>query len=154
MFSNELICNIIDYINNHLYEEIRIDDLTRLFYFNRTYIMKRFKKELGISIVNYINTLRIYNSLKYLKYDKSILEIALLNGYNSQEYYCEIFKNIIGVPPLTYKKYTNYIVHLNTNTIKVIQDNLINIETFLSKIQKYLNNRKPKETIKKLSIYK
>ena len=154
MFSNELVCDIITYINTNINDEITIDSLSNKFYFNRTYIMKRFKKELGISIVNYINILRIYNSLKYLKEDKKILEIALLNGFNSQEYYTEIFRNIIGVNPLKYKKYINYITKLDDKSINIIESNIISIESILNNIDKYMNNRKPTITVKKLSLFK
>ncbi len=67
MFSNDLVCNIIEYLNNNINKEITIDELSLLFYFNKTYIMKKFKKELNISICEYINTIRIYNSLHILK---------------------------------------------------------------------------------------
>ena len=154
MFSNELVCNILSYINANINDEITIDSLSNRFYFNRTYIMKRFKKELGISIVNYINILRIYNSLKYLKEDKKILEIALLNGFNSQEYYTEIFRNIIGVNPLSYKKYINYITKLDNKSINIIENNLIKVESKLQEIEIYMNNRKPIITVKKLSLFK
>lgn len=94
MFSNDLICNIIEYLNNNINKEITIDELSTLFYFNKTYIMKNSKKELNISIHEYINTIRIYNSLPYFKEDNYILNIAFRNGFNSLEYYSEIFKKI------------------------------------------------------------
>ena len=154
MFSNELVCNILSYINANINDEITIDSLSKKFYFNRTYIMKRFKKELSISIVNYINIVRIYNSLKYLKEDKKILEVALLNGFNSQEYYTEIFRNVIGVNPLSYKKYINYIAKLDNKSINIIENNLIKVESKLKEIEIYMNNRKPIFTVKKLSLFK
>ena len=154
MFSNELVCNILSYINANINDEITIDSLSNKFYFNRTYIMKRFKKELSISIVNYINIVRIYNSLKYLKEDKKILEVALLNGFNSQEYYTEIFRNVIGVNPLSYKKYINYIAKLDNKSINIIENNLIKVESKLKEIEIYMNNRKPTVTVKKLSLFK
>ena len=153
MFSNELICNILDYIDEKILEEIKIDKIAEHFYFNRKYIMKKFKKELNISIVTYSNILKIYNSLKYFKDDKSILEIALKNGFNSQEYFSEIFKNVLGVNPIVYRKYINYIVKLDTKDIEIIQNRLIEIEILLDKINKYKSNRKPQITVKKLSIY-
>ncbi len=52
MFSNELICDILDYIHKNIDDEIKIDMIANNFYFNRTYIMKKFKKELDISIIN------------------------------------------------------------------------------------------------------
>lgn len=153
MFSNELVCDIIEYINRNLYEEIKIDDIARAMYFNRTYIMKKFKKEIGTSIINYINTVKIYNSLKYLKYDKSILEVAIKNGFNSQEYYSEMFKSVLGIPPLTYKKYISYTSKLNKSEIHSIEQNIIKIELLISNVQKYMNNRKPQITTKKLSLF-
>jgi len=153
MFSNELVCNILDYIQRNLYEEIKIDDIVRVMYFNRTYIMKKFKREIGYSIVNYINIMKIYNSLKYLKYDKNILEVALKNGFNSQEYYSEIFKSVIGVPPITYKKYITFTNKLSNNNIHTINKNIINIESLITYVQKYMNNRKPQVITKKLSLF-
>ncbi len=153
MFSNELVCNIIDYIERNLYEEIKIDDIARAMYFNRTYIMKKFKREIGISIVNYINTIKIYNSLKYLKYDKSILEVALKNGFNSQEYYSEIFKSVLGVSPITYKKYITFTSKFNKKETQSIEQNIIKIELLISNVQKYMDNRKPQVTTKKLSLF-
>ena len=92
MFSNELVCNVIEYLNNNINKEITIDELSMQFYFNKTYIMKRFKRELGVSIHEYINTIRIYNSLSYFRDDNYILSIAFKNGFNSLEYFSEMFK--------------------------------------------------------------
>ena len=152
MFSNELVCNIIDYINRNLYEEIKIEDIARTMYFNRTYIMKKFKKEIGVSIINYINIVKIYNSLKYLKYNKSILEVALTNGFNSQEYYSEIFKSILGVPPIAYKKYITYTSKINKKYSLTIEKNIIKTEELITKVQKYMDQRKPQYSTKKLSL--
>ena len=153
MFSNELVCNILDYIDTNIDVEIKIDTLANIFYFNRTYIMKKFKKELVISIINYINMKKIYNSLKYFKDNKSILEIALRSGFNSQEYYTEMFRNILNVSPLTYKKYINYIVKLDIKEIETIQKKLIEIEILLNSITKYQTNRKPRAMVKTLSLF-
>ena len=153
MFSNELVCDIIKYIEQNIYEEIKIDDLARITFFNRTYIMKKFKKEIGISIINYINTIKIYTSLKSLRYNKSILEVALKNGFNSQEYYSEIFKNILGVSPKTYKKYITFTSKISKNEIQIIEKSIVKIELLLFNVQKYINNRKPQVTTKKLSLF-
>ena len=48
MVSNELVCNIIEYLNDNINKEITINELSLLFYFDKTYIMKRFKSELGV----------------------------------------------------------------------------------------------------------
>ncbi len=153
MFSNDLICNIIEYLNNNINKEITIDELSVLFYFNKTYIMKRFKKELNISIHEYINTIRIYNSLPYFKEDNYILSIAFKNGFNSLEYYSEIFKKNIGVSPNIYKKYLSY-KNITDKEEEKILNNICRINSIKSNALNYLNHRKPKVNsyVKKLEF--
>lgn len=153
MFSNDLICNIIEYLNNNINKEITIDELSTLFYFNKTYIMKKFKKELNISIHEYINTIRIYNSLPYFKEDNYILNIAFRNGFNSLEYYSEIFKKNIGVSPNIYKKYLSY-KNITDKEEEKILNNICRISSIKSKTLNYLNHRKPKVNsyVKKLEF--
>lgn len=144
MYSNELVCNIIEYLNNNINKEITINELSILFYFDKTYIMKRFKKELGVSIHEYINIIRIYNSLLLFRDDNNLLSIAFKNGFNSLEYFSETFKKIVGVKPLTYKKYIRYIEvsELDQNKILTSINNMTNIK---NKALEYLRHRKPKE---------
>lgn len=142
MFSNDLVCNIIEYLNNNINKEITIDELSLLFYFNKTYIMKKFKKELNISICEYINTIRIYNSLPYFKEDNFILSIAFKNGFNSLEYFSEIFKKNMGVSPTIYKKYLSYKEITDEEQEKIL-DNISRISSIKSNALNYLNHRKP-----------
>ena len=151
MFSNELVCNIVEYLNNNINKEITIDELSNLFYFNKTYIMKRFKKELNISIHEYINTIRIYNSLPYFREDNYIISIAFKNGFNSLEYFSEMFKKIIGVSPIIYKKYITY-MEIKEKDEEKIQFNISRIQDIKTKALNYLSYRKttPKSLVKKL----
>lgn len=155
IYSNELVCNILTYIKNNINAEITISDISNLFSYDKTYIMKKFKKELGITIKEYINIIKILDSLTYYNLNNTILKIAILSGYNSIEYYSEVFSKLIGVSPRTYKKFITPLNNLNEEKINIIRisiPKLINIE---NKIQKYLNNQKPKELpVRKLSIFK
>ncbi len=142
MYSNELICNILEYLNNNINKEITIDELSILFYFNKTYIMKKFKKELNMSIHEYINAIRIYNSLPYFKDDNYILSIAFKNGFNSLEYFSEIFKKNMGVSPIIYKKYLSY-KNISDQEQEMILKNISRLSNIKTKAINYLNHRKP-----------
>lgn len=142
MLSNELICNIVEYINCNINKEITIDELSLIFYFNKTYIMKKFKKELNISIHEYITTIRIYNSLPYFKNDNYILSIAFKNGFNSLEYFSKIFKKNMGVSPTIYKKYLSYKNITDEEQEKILY-NISRISNIKSNALNYLNYRKP-----------
>ena len=88
--------------------------------------MKKFTKELGDSIISYINKLRIYSSLDELNNtDNSIVLISISSGFNSLEYYSEIFKNIIGVSPSKYRKL--FLSRYRKTEYDKIQDNVMTI---------------------------
>ena len=57
MHSKKLICDILEYIDNNINKEITIEELSNIFYFDKYYIMKLFKKELKITVINYINSI-------------------------------------------------------------------------------------------------
>lgn len=153
MYSNELVCNILDYLDENINTIISIDMISSIFCYDKTYIMKRFKKELGISIVNYMNIIKIYNSLKYFKNDDSILKISIESGFNSLEYYSEMFKKVIGVSPMTYKQFTRYDVRVLANEVSTIINSLVKIDELRNRIMFYRRRVKPSTVmVKKLSL--
>lgn len=116
--------------------------------------MKRFKRELNITIKEYINIKKILNSLEHYTYNNKILNIAFKSGYNSLEYYSEIFTTLVGASPRVYKKYILPVNNLTDDEINIIRINLTNLITIDTKIKKYITNQKPKELpVRKLSIF-
>lgn len=154
MYSNEIVLKLLNYIDNNINKKITMDELSHLFYFNKDYLMRIFKKELDITIMDYINKRRIYNSLDELKTtDYSMVKIAMNNGYASQEYYSETFSKIIGVNPLTYRKFTKVNSNISEDDYEIIRRNLTEINTILKFIDRYKNNI-PSTQVKKISFFK
>lgn len=149
----EVIYKILKFIDSNINQKIDIDHLSKHFYINRYYLMKLFKREMGLTINNYINSLRIYNSLKDIK-DKSILNVALKNGFYSQEYYSETFKKIMGVKPITYKKYINYDRSVTYKEIDIILNSLINLKDIVNKKENYIHNFLSQDHEQVLSIFR
>lgn len=150
MYSNNLIISILEYIDINLNSKITIEDLEHKFYYNRYYIMKLFKKELNITIADYINKYRIYNSLTDLSTNDKIIKIALKNGFYSLEYYSEVFKREIGISPRDYRN----IISSYYNKKADIISNIVNITNTIEKINKYKQNKKRDILpVKKLSIW-
>ncbi len=155
MFSNDLVIKILNYIDLNLYKKITIDELSTTFHYNKDYIMRLFKREIGFTIIDYINHKRIYNSLESFKFrDLSILKTAINYGFYSQEYYCEIFHKIIGVSPTIYYKFINFRSSLTINEVNTIQKNISELDYKLRNISTYITNIPPKSTVKVLSIFK
>ena len=153
MFSNLLIIDILDYIDNNLYTKITINSLENKFNYNKDYIMRLFKREIGITIIDYINKKRIYNSLTSLKdSNDSIILISINYGYYSLEYYSEIFKSIIGVSPSIYRKFSRFDHNISISNSDKIRRSIIELDYLFNKINKYKNNVMPKSTVKSLFI--
>ena len=153
MYSNELVCNILDYLDENINTIISIDMISSIFCYDKTYVMKRFKKELGISIINYMNAIKIFNSLKYFKYDDSILKISMESGFNSLEYFSEIFKKIIGVSPNTYKQFIRHDIRVEANEVSTIINSLVKLDELRNKVMFYRRRVKPSSVmVKKLSL--
>lgn len=154
MFSNTLVLKILDYIDNNLYKKITIEELSRTFYFNKDYIMRVFKREIKSTIIEYINKKRIFTSLNELKNtNNSILKIAINNGFISQEYYSETFTKIVGVNPLTYKKFTKVGSNISYDKINIIRNSIAKLNLELNIIKEYRRNV-PTKQVKTLSLFK
>lgn len=67
MFSNSLVLEILDYLDLNLFRKVTIDELANTFHFNKDYLMRLFKREIGSTIIDYMNYKRIYMSLESLK---------------------------------------------------------------------------------------
>ncbi len=154
MHSNDLICDILEYIDDFIYTKITIEDLEHRFYYNRYYIMKLFKKEIGITIFDYINKLRINTSIQELNNTSNLLiKIAINNGFYSLEYYSEMFKKEIGISPRTYRKLISS-KYIYNDKLEQATANIIKINKIINSAIKYKENRKRSVMpVKKLSIF-
>lgn len=130
----ELSLWILDYLDSHLYEEINIDTLSSFIGYDKSYIMKRFKKDVGVSIKTYLNQKKIINSLKLLENDSYLLNVALNSGFNSLEYYSEVFRRIIGVNPSGYRKYLLGVA--SSEECLIIENSLLLLSEFGDKLDK------------------
>ena len=155
MYSNEIVCSILDYINDNIKTKIKIEDISNHLCYDRYYLMKLFKNNLNISIIDYINIKKINNSLEFLRNNNNLLNVALNSGFYSLEYFSEMFKKILGINPSTYRKIIKRNINIKENDINIFQKNYLNLISKLEFIDTYLQNRKPKVIpVRKLSIFR
>ena len=155
MYSNKLICQILNYIDTNWCNKLSINDLENRFYYNRYYIMKLFKREIGVTIFDYVNNFKIYKSINEIAIsNNSMITIAINCGFNSLEYFSETFKNIVGVSPSNYKKILNREAIFNIDKYDEVTLNIIKINKLINKVNVYKNNIKSdKVKVKKLTIF-
>lgn len=100
------IQNIISYLQEHVTENIHIDDLCRLTRLSRSQLSARFKSETGFTITEYAYNLKIKKAQDLLtSTDRSLLEISTYLGFSSQGYFQNVFRKYTSMTPGDYRKY-------------------------------------------------
>lgn len=93
------------YIDLHFKEPLTLDLLAEEAHMNKFYLSHTFKKEYGISPINYMISKRIEES-KYLlaETDLSLSQISQLLGFSSLSYFSQVFRKTQSVPPMEYRQ--------------------------------------------------
>lgn len=95
---------VLEYIDSHIDQDIRLDDLASIAYMNPSYFSTVFKQYNGISPSQYIARRRVALAQQYLKTsDKTVIEIASLCGFNNTANFYKSFKKYTGKTPSDYR---------------------------------------------------
>ena len=102
---SEVVRHAVSYIQCYYDEPISLHSVANAISFHPSYLAKTFRKEMGQTVVSYINQLRIAHVLQELPHCRaSITDIALQAGFNSYSYFTTVFKKITGVSCREYVK--------------------------------------------------
>ena len=93
---------IIRYVEKHFSENITLEKLSEELGVSASFLSRIFKKEVGISIHEYINQYRILKSLSFLK-TNSVTETGYLCGFSDTSHFISVFKKHIKTTPMQYK---------------------------------------------------
>ncbi|MDF2942358.1 MAG: transcriptional regulator, AraC family [Herbinix sp.] len=95
----EKLLQIIEYINEHLVEEITIDILSAYFYLSRYYLMHFFKEETGYTIGNYITEKRVLLAKNLVQNGSSLTEACYQSGFKNYSAFSRAFKKTYNTVP-------------------------------------------------------
>lgn len=88
------------YIQEHLYEKIRMKDLSSAAALNQRSLSIYFKKDTGMSVSDYIHAMRMEEAKLLLKdTNRSIIWISEALRYSSQSYFGRKYKKVFGITP-------------------------------------------------------
>ncbi len=98
----EIVKNIID---QNYSSDIGLEQVAKYVHLNPTYFSELFKKELGMSFVDYKMNVRIENAKRLIKStDLNIYEVSEKIGYSDPKYFSKLFKKVTGMTPFEYKE--------------------------------------------------
>lgn len=96
---------VLRYLNENITQRLTLTILSRAFFFNPEYLSSVFKKEVGMSINQYINQQKVKESVYYLAHSTmSVNEIADFYHYCNASYYINVFRQHFHQTPLEYRQ--------------------------------------------------
>lgn len=103
---NKTVSEAIEYINNEIFNpELSLKVVANQIYSNESYLSRIFKKEVGISFIEYITKKRIDKSIELLNTtDLKVYEIAEQVGFRESHYFSICFKKQTGLTIKEFKK--------------------------------------------------
>ncbi|GGJ98179.1 AraC family transcriptional regulator [Lentibacillus kapialis] len=102
---NKTTAFVKHYIDQNFRRDITLDVLANAGHINKYYLAHAFKKEMGVSPIEYLNHIRIKEAKTLLETtDYSIAEISDINGFSSHSFFSQAFKRETSTAPTTYRK--------------------------------------------------
>lgn len=103
--SDSLVKNACIEVLRYIENNISVKGIAENLFISKVYLSERFKHITGISLSEYITTVKMERA-KYLLTNSLLksYEIAEALGYNDHEYFSKVFKKNIGISPAVYRK--------------------------------------------------
>lgn len=96
-----------DYIKLHYMEDISVEHLANIFNIDRRYLLRLFKREFGITIVNYLIRTRLDAAYDFLRSGFPVNKTAVMCGYSDAYNFSKMFKKYHGISPSEVKPGNN-----------------------------------------------
>ena len=97
----------ISYIENHLNEDLSLDELAKNLHYSKFYLERVFAETIDCTVYQYIKQRRLAEAArKLMETDKPIVEIALEARYSTQQAFTLAFRKRYLCTPQDYRKKT------------------------------------------------
>ena len=128
-----VINQAMNFILEHLDQEITVDDVARHCGYSRYHLMRMFKEHTDEAIYQFMKRLRLERSAWRLKVEKekSITEIGVNYGYSSSNF-ATAFKKHLNMSPIDYRKKSEQIVQQSSFSHGISLDELERTEDLIT----------------------
>lgn len=97
----QMLCT---YMEEHFARNITLDELLSMTNFGKSYLLRSFTRQVGVSPYRYLQTVRLDRAKKFLEQGISPVDAADLSGFSDQSHFSHFFKEFIGLTPKQYQK--------------------------------------------------
>lgn len=101
----ERMKSVMTYLNDTISKKHTLSDISNFCQLSPSECCRLFQRNVHLSPLDYLNQLRIYQSLpEILKHEKKMSEIAQLYGFSGSSYFSEMFKKTLNLTPRAFYK--------------------------------------------------
>lgn len=102
----EAVKATIDYIDQHYYEKLSLDDVCKRSMLSKTYFCYLFKKMTNKTFLEYLVGVRINRAKRLLaEPEEMVTEVAYKVGFNDAAHFSRTFRKVVGMSPTTFRKH-------------------------------------------------
>ena len=99
------ISRVKSFLDEHYKEKLSLESVASHFFIDKHYLARLFKEQYGVTLVTYLQQVRITHAKQMLRFtDKSIEEIGLECGIGEPNYFSRVFKKLEGVSPSEFRR--------------------------------------------------
>lgn len=91
------------YVLEHIEEEMTLEQLAAVAQLSISRFKEKFKRQMGLTPREYINTQRISAACEALREGKSVTQTAMELGFSSSNYFAVVFRRHMGLSPSGYQ---------------------------------------------------
>ncbi|KAB2334583.1 AraC family transcriptional regulator [Cytobacillus depressus] len=100
-----LLQKTIDYIEDHIKEEINPEELAKMAGYSPYHFYRFFRNAIGYTVMDYVLKRKLQYALYELVNGKKIIQIAFEYGFETHAGFTKAFKRCFGSPPSLYRRY-------------------------------------------------
>jgi AraC-like DNA-binding protein len=113
---SEPIRRVREYLDTHYADNISLDELGAIANLSSFYLLRTFRKQVGLPPHEYLNQVRLAHAKQQLAQGYPIAEVAIAAGFSDQSHLTRQFKRIWGVTPGHYQQKGNFIQDPSVST--------------------------------------
>lgn len=98
------IQQVLSYINEHLHEELTVDQLADLAYLSKYHFMRLFKAQTGSTVHAYVRQKRLLHAARLIREGVSVGKAAADSGFGDYSAFHRAFRESFGISPGSLKK--------------------------------------------------
>ena len=103
--SDNVLSSVLTYISTHYMEPLTLQELAARLNYSLPYISKKFKQDMGVSFVHYLQNYRVMQGCRLLSSSsRTLAEISEMVGYRDVKFFSRLVKQMTGLSPADFRR--------------------------------------------------